>query len=118
MRVAMSPCSSSLYRRREARAQPFFQNHEAEEDLVMIAGARAMLVEERPDRSGLQIIEDVRLRITQHVFHFPGLRGTEPFVDDIHGEAALLAPENRGRQKSFADFAVQPLTPAIPYFEV
>ena len=61
---------------------------------MVVAGAGAVLVQESADCGGLQIIEYVRLGIEQHPFHFLRLRDAEPFIHDIHGEAALLAPEN------------------------
>src|SRR5579864_1290624 len=84
---------------------------------MVITGARAVLVEERPDCGGLQIIEYVRLLIAQHRFHLSRLRSPEPFVDDIHGEATLLAPKNRSWQKSLTNFAVQPFPRAIAHLK-
>ena len=75
---------------------------------MMITGAGAVLLKESMNCGGLQIIEYLRLGVEQHSFHLLRLLGAEPFIHNIHGKAALLAPENCSRQESLADFAVQP----------
>src|SRR5437773_6414153 len=77
------------------RAQPFLEEHETEQDLVVVVTTRGVLLEQLADHRLPEIPIDVGLGIRQDIGH-PGVGGvTEPPVHDIDGEPALRPFQDR-----------------------
>ena len=93
-------------------AQPLLEHHQAEQQLVVVAPRRAMLVEQAAHGLRLQELEHQRFPVEQVAGQLAADRAVEPPVDHVDREAALLARQDLLGQEAFTDAPVQPL--ALP----
>src|SRR5436309_687642 len=73
-----------LCTRRQMLSKPLLEDNETEQDLVVVALPRTMLIQETAYGRGTQVAVHQRLAVGESVFHCPADGGGEPRIHDVY----------------------------------
>ena len=97
--------------------QPLFEHNQAEQDLMVVSTSGIVLLQQICDGTVLEITVDERLIIGQILVEMDVQGLPEPVVDHIDGKPPFLSPHDLGREKLFADPAMEPFPDSMANFE-